>query len=59
MNCCDNCRFVAFFAEAHEVLFCNCYCSPNYDDVMNPYDSCHMYMPDKLRSPEREQQEVR
>ena len=57
MDCCDNCRFVASFDEAPEVLFCNCCYSPNFDDVMNPYDSCHMHMSDKLHSSEREQQE--
>lgn len=57
MNCCDNCRFVASFDEAPEALFCNCYESPNYDDLMNPYDCCYMYTKDFLNSSEQEQHE--
>lgn len=46
MYCCDNCSFSFVSEYFPDCLFCACYDSPYYDDLLSPYDCCHMYTKD-------------
>ncbi len=58
MICCDNCAFSFTSDDFIDCLFCGCYESPYFDDILSPYDCCYMHTKDFINDYKQEEKVI-